>query len=314
MAYYTSGYQYSVPTGYQSREGVAQLQQQLNTQGAGLKVDGVWGPKTDAAYAQYTGAGGYTNPYAALAATPYGNPSGYMTTDLNSLYNQVYGILNPPSISYSMPSRTELASENAGILRPGYDHAITQRQQQTLYNRAEIDIDAASRGMGRSSYVTDVKDRAMDAEAADIARMEGEYAAALAAAVQEQYDRHLSNKLAADQYNAQMMAAAQNAAFGYATTLHSNNLNQAEALAQAALAGGDSSSSGKKSKSTKAPNGFSTDVLADMQGTAKGIYAAAGTDAELNQAIREIERSKPYDNVYAPGASDYIAGMLNGMR
>ena len=44
---------------------VAQLQQQLNSMGANLDVDGIWGPNTEAAYAKYMGgssSGGNTSP------------------------------------------------------------------------------------------------------------------------------------------------------------------------------------------------------------------------------------------------------------
>ena len=46
--------------GYRSGSDVAEMQRQLNAMGAGLDVDGVWGPKTQAAYEQYMGgsAGG----------------------------------------------------------------------------------------------------------------------------------------------------------------------------------------------------------------------------------------------------------------
>lgn len=314
MAYYTNGYQYNVPIGYQSREGVAAIQQQLNAQGANLKVDGIWGPKTDAAYTASGGGYNATGYGSQSQYGAYGNPDSYMTTDLSSLYQQVLTTLNPPTVSYSMPSRSELSYENASILRPAYDHAIEQRQRQTLSNRAEIDVDAASRGMGRSSYVTDVKDRAMDSEAYDIARLEGEYAAALAAAVQQQYDKHLQNKLAADQFNANAQAAAQNAAFSYATTLHKNNLSQAQAMADAMAAAQlqGNSSSGKRASSSS--TGYSNAMIAEMQNTALGIYGGATSQQDLTNKVKDIQQNKPYDGIYQQGASDFIAGILDGMR
>ncbi len=318
MAFYTGGYEYSVPTGYQSKEGVAQLQKQLNAIGANLKVDGIWGPKTDAAYAQANGPGPQSGGYGTMQASGYANYSGgnvYGGTDLNALYQQVLGVLSPPSISYAMPSRDELTAENSGILRPAYDQAILQRQRQTLQNRAEIDVDAASRGMGRSTWVTDVKDRAMDSEADDIARMEGEYAAALSAAVQEQYEQHLANKLAADQYNAQATAAAQNAAFGYATQMYNSNLAQAQAMQAAMLAGAGGSGGGKSSGKSGHSGNLSNSVKEQMNRTALQIYDAyAKTPGALQKVMSGIATNNPYDQVYQPGASDYILGVLNGLR
>ncbi len=56
--YYLNGY--APPEGVTSREQVKEMQKRLNASGASLKVDGVWGPKTQAAYsASAGGAAGY---------------------------------------------------------------------------------------------------------------------------------------------------------------------------------------------------------------------------------------------------------------
>ena len=52
--YYLTGY--TTPVGVTDRAGVEAIQQQLNAQGASLKVDGIWGPKTDAAYKALNGS------------------------------------------------------------------------------------------------------------------------------------------------------------------------------------------------------------------------------------------------------------------
>lgn len=216
---------YVAPSSVSSKNDVRNIQKQL-----GVQVDGLWGPETQAAY-ERSGMGA-----SQPASFNYG------TTDLDALYNQVLSNLQAPRISYAMPSQTELAAQISEYLRPGYDNAITQRKQQTLQNRAAIDADAASRGMGRSSYVTDVKDQAMDAEAADIAGLESAYNSALLESVMNQYNQHLQNKLAADQYNSSAAAAAQQAALGYATNLYSQNLAKQEASVRK----GGSSSGGSK--------------------------------------------------------------------
>lgn len=179
-----------VLSGYTLPEGVNDIkavQRQL-----GVTADGIWGPKTDAAYKSSQG------------------------NSFQSMVDQITAQLAAPKISYRMPSTSSLASEISAYLKPQLDQAITARQDQTLTNRAEIDADAASRGMGRSSFVTDVKDRAMDAEATDISNMESDYQSRLLQAVQEQYMQHQANKLAADQYNSSAMASARGAAYQYA--------------------------------------------------------------------------------------------------
>lgn len=202
------------PSSVASKDDVKRIQQQL-----GVQVDGLWGPKTQAAYEASQAS---APSYSQAASFNYG------TTDLDALQDQIYSKLSAPSISYEMPSQKELAAQISEYLRPGYDSAISQRKQQTLQNRAAIDADAASRGMGRSSYVTDVKDQAMDAEAADIASLESAYNAALLQSVMDQYNQHLSNKMAADQYNASAEAAARQAALGYSTSMYQNNLAKLE--------------------------------------------------------------------------------------
>lgn len=207
---------YAAPSSVTSKDDVKNIQRQL-----GVTADGLWGPKTQAAYE----ASGMANQGGA-SSFDYSK-----STDLNALQNQILNMLTVPSIEYSMPSEQELAAQISDYLRPSYDQAIAQRKKQTLYNRAEIDADAASRGMGRSSYVTDVKDQAMDAEASDVANLENNYNAALLEAVYNQYNQHMQNKLAADQYNASAASAAQQAALGYATNMYQNNLAQQQAAA-----------------------------------------------------------------------------------
>lgn len=129
--------------------------------------------------------------------------------------------INYESLGYDMPTEAEIASKISEYLRPGYDKAISARRAQTDQNRAAIDIDAASRGMGASTWVTDAKTRQMNAEAADIAGLESDYNANLAQNVYNMYNQHLanqlevgmfdkSNQLAVDEQNvANALAAAQ---------------------------------------------------------------------------------------------------------
>lgn len=267
---------YVAPSSISSKNDVRNIQKQL-----GVQVDGLWGPETQAAY-ERSGMGA-----SQPASFNYG------TTDLDALYNQVLSNLQAPRISYAMPSQTELAAQISEYLRPGYDNAITQRKQQTLQNRAAIDADAASRGMGRSSYVTDVKDQAMDAEAADIAGLESAYNSALLESVMNQYNQHLQNKLAADQYNSSAAAAAQQAALGYATNLYSQNLAKAEANASRGR-GGDSPK-----------NGFTLSEQLELNKEAEHLLKLGSTQG-MDRAIKHFERYGDEDERYGKGAKDYI--------
>ena len=208
---------YTPPNGITTNEQVKALQQQLNTGGANLKVDGVYGPLTQAAY-MASQSGSVATP---ATVQTYADPS------FEGYYNSIKASLTPQAVSYAMPDINALSGQIAAYLRPSYDQAIANRQIQTEQNRADIDADAASRGMGRSSWVTDVKARENKAEASDIANLESNYGAALAEAVLNQYNMHLNNKLQVDMANAEMAAKYEQLAYDRAGDMY--NLMQSKA-------------------------------------------------------------------------------------
>lgn len=93
-----------------------------------------------------------------------------------NLYNQLYAKLNT---GYTPQSASTLKDSLARAMRPSYDRQISARQDTAAANRAAIDADATSRGMGSSSWVTDVKNRQRNAEASDIANINSDYNANL---------------------------------------------------------------------------------------------------------------------------------------
>ena len=224
MAVAVSGY--TLPNGITTNEQVKALQQQLNAQGANLKVDGVYGPLTQAAYLASTG-GSVATPTSTQV---YADPS------FDGYYNTIKASLTPQTISYTMPDVATLSNQISAYLRPSYDQAIANRQVQTEQNRADIDADAASRGMGRSSWVTDVKARENKAEATDIANLESNYGAALAEAVLNQYNQHLSNQLQVDMANAELAAKYEQLAYDRAGDMY--NLSQSKKSSSSGNGGG----------------------------------------------------------------------------
>jgi len=126
----------------------------------------------------------------------------------------------------SLPEQTldGIAEQLAQIYRPQVERAIAQRSGATKQQKAAIDVDAGSRGMGTSTWVTDAKNRLMSAEAADIAGMESDYASQLAGDALTQYQNYLSDKLRLDQYNQQLQAAMEGAAYDQAMQQYANGL------------------------------------------------------------------------------------------
>lgn len=100
--------------------------------------------------------------------------------NFNDLYNKIYAQYKP---SYTPQSASTLKDTLSRAMRPSYDKQIAQRKRDAASNRAAIDADASSRGVGSSTYVTDVKNRNMNAEASDIQGIESDYNAALYSAL-----------------------------------------------------------------------------------------------------------------------------------
>ena len=131
---------------------------------------------------------------AQPAKPPSGGRGGSKGASVNDYYNSILKSLGSSKIlpdtityealGYTMPTQTELSAQIAEYLRPQYDSDISSRKAQTTQNRAAIDIDAASRGMGASTWVTDAKTRQMNSEAADIANLESNYGSERAEPVQ----------------------------------------------------------------------------------------------------------------------------------
>ena len=199
---------YVAPSSVQNEDDVRRMQKQL-----GVQVDGLWGPKTQAAYEASMGGS------ASSVPTSYSN---YLK-DFQEMLSQ-----SMPTVSYTPMSREEIQADLTAALRPGYDLAIENRKKQTATNKANIDADAAARGMGASTWVTDVKDREQDAEADDIAMMESNYNAAIAQQLMSALQSERANQLAADQFNASAQANALSAALGLAGDFYQQDLATAK--------------------------------------------------------------------------------------
>jgi hypothetical protein len=178
-----------------------------------------------------------------------GKPKGLTVSEYyNNILAQLGGSgITPEKITYEalgyeMPTEVEIAQKISEYLRPNYDRAISSRRAQTTQNRAALDIDAASRGMGSSTWLTDAKNRQALAEAADIAGLESDYGTNLAQNVYNMYNQHLTNKLnvgmfdksnqlSVDQQNvANALAAAQwREETAYARALDAYNLAKSRA-------------------------------------------------------------------------------------
>ena len=136
---------------------------------------------------------------------------------------------------YNLPTTDmdEIKSYVESYLRTAYDQSIENRRKQTEADRAMIDLDAYSRGMGSSTWVTDAKQRLQDAEADDIAKMEANYQAGLNEAVLNQYNQAVAQGL-----------AAQNNAYDLAKDLYSLGQNAKAGVGSVSSSGGSGGGGG----------------------------------------------------------------------
>ena len=244
-SYYMDGY--APPQGVNSASKVKEYQRQL-----GVKVDGIWGPDTDAAYrasiaqqqSTTQNTGGFT----------WGDSGRDQTFD--GYYNAIKSSLSVPTVTVKTPSKEEVSSMWSSILRPGVDAAIEKRNEAAQQDMAELDADAVSRGMGGSSFVTSVKAREMEEAQEDISDMEAQYGAVLAERIYDTLSKYDQMSLSAQQYNADAAASAAKTALSMASDWYSQYLAQQAAAAKLQTSGGSSGSSGSSSSSKK--SGLST--------------------------------------------------------
>lgn len=214
----------------------------------GIEETGAWDDATKLAYRQDMAAkGAYTdvNELAALILQQYNTP----TTNMD-----------------------EITASVEAYMRNAYDQSIAERKKQTEEQRAMIDLDAYSRGLGSSTWVTDAKQRLADAEADDIARMEANYQAGLSEAVLNQYNTAVAQGL-----------AAQDNAYALAAQLYNLGQNAKSSVGSGSL-GGSSGGGGGYSTTRSRSGGGSSSSSSSSSG-------ALGRDATMAEIKEYYERT-----------------------
>lgn len=93
-----------------------------------------------------------------------------MATYPNKEFQDIYN-----GIIASMGTDDQLKANLEAALRPLYEQSLEQLQQRRRENNAAIDVDAASRGMGNSTWVTDAKLRQLKDIEGNIATLDANY-------------------------------------------------------------------------------------------------------------------------------------------
>ena len=215
---------------------------------------------------------------------------------------------------YNLPTtdKDEIKSYVESYLRTAYDQSIENRRKQTEADRAMIDLDAYSRGMGGSTWVTDAKQRLQDAEADDIAKMEANYQAGLNEAVLNQYNQAVAQGL-----------AAQNNAYDLAKDLYSLGQNAKAGVGSVPSSGGSggggggySYSRGKKKSSGsgggKSGSGNMTYTQWLMNANDGDIFKAAV--AAQDSGVKNAARGLGYDSKTVNTVGTVLHDQASGMK
>lgn len=141
-----------------------------------------------------------------------------------SFYEQARKRYAPTLLSYTPEEEGTLRARIEAFLRPAYEKALArQRQEAAAYNGA-LDADAWSRGMGRSTYVSDLKQRRQNALLDGAVSIEGDYAAALGEQLYKALSQQQERQLETEKFNAQALNQANSKALAAADAMYKSYL------------------------------------------------------------------------------------------
>ncbi len=169
----------------------------------------------------------------------YGNEA------FETIYQKAKKDYAPRLASFTPLDEGTLVQRIGAALRPMYDKAIAAIFRENRRANAELDADALSRGMGSSTFVTDVKRRQNSAAVDDMMELESDYGAQLADQLYKAMEGERDRELEVEKFNVQQMNRASEQAFEAAKVLYAAYL-EAKAAQGAGGSGGGSGSSQQK--------------------------------------------------------------------
>ena len=219
-----------------------------------------------------------------------GNGGGSSAPDIpsfESLFRKMLERYVPETVEFEPVGEDVLRETIGNWLRPAYEQAIRNRRERTERINAELDADAWSRGMGESTYLTDVKERQLEGEARDVDTIESNYASTLAGELYNAIKSQQEQKIAVDRFNAEQINAARRRAAETAEALYRSYLS---AAAKGGRSGG-SGSGGTDGQQEDGALGF-PDVRTLANGVGKPDYR---TIVNLLSRMTPAERGRLYD-------------------
>lgn len=285
-----------------------QVQTILSGLGADLGsagIDGKWGAYTDAAYNQYK-----DQVDAALAGSNGSAFSGYYSSVTPHTH------YSAPSINYTPRTLDELMAEAQGLIGGEYDAQLLAAKQgyeasqqslaKTYENTRKTTQDSAvSRGMGRSSYLTDAIANVGLAEKQDNATLTGNYNDQVYTLEKAQAEAISSyvQQLQREQDELMLQKALAEAELQYKYDALNASLASAASAASGSYSSGGSSSSSNPNKQIKdktsdyvsslanaASNNSSTSFVADYLNKSASNAAGKGEISSANAYIDTLNR------------------------
>ena len=144
----------------------------------------------------------------------------YNDETFETIYQKMREKFAPTPVTYTPVDEQTLAERISKVLRPMYDKAIAALFKGNQRSDAELDADAISRGMGSSTYVTDVKRRQDNATAEGARDLESDYGAKMADQLYKAMEGEREKQLEVDKFNAQQKSAADAQAFEAAKVMY----------------------------------------------------------------------------------------------
>ena len=242
----------------------------------------------------------------------YGNEA------FETIYERTKQDYAPQLATYTPLDEQTLTERISAVLRPLYDRAVAAIFRNNQRSDAELDADAISRGMGSSTFVTDVKRRQDRAAADDVKDLESEYGVKLADQLYKAMEGERSRMLEVEQFNAQQQNAAAKQAFAMAKYLYAAYL---EARAAQGYGGSGGSGTANVKKEEKLTEAQVKSSLAQAVAAARGQIEAdpngaafyAKGDPELADRVTNSDLPK-YVKMRAQMNGTYTADQLNRFR
>ena len=218
-----------------------------------------------------------------------GSSSGGYTPDIpsfESLFQEMLQYYLPETVEFTPLDESVLSETIKNWLRPAYEQAIQARREQTQRINAELDADAWSRGMGQSTYLSDVKERQYRGESRDVDALESNYASELAGHLYDAMKAQQEKKIEVDEFNAEQINHAREQA-----------MSAAEALYKALLSGAGSGSGGggTSGSSDASEDGGSSMLSLRLDNGGNVPKSDYRTIANMLARMTPQERSRLYD-------------------